>query len=187
MSDSRLRALERRWHATGTLEDRKAYDAARVRAGLPKLPRLKIVHYVDDEFHGHIGPDGDFALTESQARRRSIIVRSRCSVELWPRERWCPGYYKTMKKNVYYTENPEEVTCKTCLKSLNKPDERVRYRSHYAPGCWKGRERKITPVPVCGRDDSDKFTQTFTYRMPEVNCPACKRIMKMGRRASRKP
>lgn len=183
MSDDRLRLLERRWLSSGALEDRKAYEAARIRAGLEALPRLNIVHYVDDKFHGYF-KGGKVDLGEDTARRRQVVILSRCSVELWPRG---AGWYGIKMKPVHHTEIIDEVTCKRCLASLNKPDERVRYRSHYAPGSWDGRNRKITPAPVCGRDDSERFTQTFTYRMTEVNCPACRRIMTMGRRASRKP
>lgn len=183
MSDRRLRELERLWRETGDLEDRKRFEREHIRAGLGKLPRLKIVHYIDDEFHGHLGSDGEFKISKAKARRRSIVITSRCAVELFPRG---AGYGWKMKP-VYFTERPVEVTCKTCIKSLNKPDVRIRYRTHYAPGSRNGRERGVIPVPVCGRDDSEKFTQTFTYRMPEVNCPTCRRIMRKGHRSSRKP
>lgn len=183
MSDDRLRRLERRWHATGALEDRRAYNAARIRAGLPKLPRTKIVHYINEEQHGYL-KDGKVDLGEDTARRRQVVITSRCSVELWPRGL---GYYGIRMKEVFFTEDVHEVTCKRCLKSLNKPDKRVRYRAHYAPGSRNGRERGITPVSVCGRDDSDRFIQTFTWLMREMSCPACKRIMARGHRRSRKP
>jgi ribosomal protein S27E len=93
-----------------------------------------------------------------------------------------------MRKVVHCTKDPTEVTCKTCLKSLNKPDKRVRYRTHYAPGTKSARARgDVEPNPVCGRDDSDKFVQTFSHTMREVNCPICRRIMQRGRRKARKP
>lgn len=186
MTDDRLRRLERAWLETGDIEDRKALDRERARVGLPSLPRLSIVHYIDDPWHGRL--DGDGKLISGAGRERWPTIKARCSVELWPRD--LLKAFATMRKVVHYTEDPAEVTCKTCSKSLNKPDKpdrQIFYRTHYAPGSKDGRDRGITPVPVCGRDDSDKFTQTFTWRMLEMNCPACKRIMERGRRASRRP
>ncbi len=182
MSDRRLRELERRLLETGSEEDRKAYIIARKRAGLPDLPREVVRHYIDDGYHGHLGADGKFIVADigRQGLVRPMRVTSRCSVELWPRETddgWCRRW-----KKVFCTEDPTEVTCKTCLKSLNKPDQRIRRRVHYAP-CSKV---SATP-PVCGRNDSDSFQESFSWTMRDVTCPVCKRIMAGGRRSPRSP
>ena len=185
MGDERLRELERRWQESGTKEDRKAYERERIRAGLGRLPRERIVHYVTEDRHGLVGPGGTILLSKKDVGKEDRVL-SQCGNELWPRN-LRHEYYPSFRKNIYYTEDPDDVTCKSCRRSMDKPAERVRYRTHYAPGSKDGRKRGITPVPVCGRNDSDRFTETHSWRMAEVNCPACRRIMKMGRRASRKP
>jgi hypothetical protein len=188
MSDQRLRQLERRWMETGAKEDRRAYARARKQAGLPPLPRECIRHYINPDHHGHLKEDGTFDLSERQARAGRNRIHSVCAVELWPRELYHRSLWgPTMRKTVFYTEDPDEVTCKTCLKSINKSDERVRHRTHYAPGSKGGRERGVKPTPVCGRNDSDKFTETFSWTMRDVNCPTCHRIMAQGRRRTRVP
>lgn len=48
MSDERLRELERRWRASGALEDGSAYLAARVRAGELTPERLQIMGLLGD-------------------------------------------------------------------------------------------------------------------------------------------
>lgn len=196
MSDLRLRELERRWLETGSKEDRKAYAAARRRAGLPPPPRTCIRHYVRTEDHGDVGPDGKFDLVyEAKSGRYpwdhdgEKKVYAACSVELWPRNlrAIARGWDPTMKKEVFYTEDPDEVTCKTCLKIINKPQDRELRRTHYAPGS-RGLPKGGQGVrPVCGRNDSDKFTETFAWRMADVNCPACKKVMAKGKRRSRSP
>lgn len=188
MSDERLRALERRWMESGSSEDRKAYARERKRSGLPKLPREVIRHFVRDTQHGVCNSIGKISLPKD---RQNLVLAS-CSVELWPRlgaDGY--GYSRTMKKEVFYTEDAEEVTCKRCIKSINKLPNGVRRRVHYAPGCKNivisddVGERAI--VPVCKRDDRDRFKESFSHTMSAVNCPACKRIMAQGRRSPRSP
>ena len=193
MSDRRLRELERRWTESGSQEDRKAYDQARKRVGLSKLPREVIRHYIANELHGNCGPDGLFDIESDDLTAVAMVskrIHAACSVELWPRNLVAAqrGSDQTMKKNVYYTEDPEDVTCKTCVKSINKPDKRVYKRTHYAPGSKmlpvNGEE---VPEPRCGRNDSNRFEESFSYDMRHVTCPACKRIMTFGRRRARRP
>ncbi|MGE3483322.1 MAG: hypothetical protein AB7L09_01150 [Nitrospira sp.] len=185
MSDARLREFERRWNETGDPDARRAYERERARLGLEKLPRARIVHYIDDHWHGNLGSNGEFLFSEEDARLRSVRIAARCSVHLWPRDLY-PPHGSAMRKRVYCTEIEEDVTCKSCLKSLNKPDQRVRHRTHYAPGSKDGRKRGIIPRPVCARNDSAKFTETFSWRLIEVNCPTCMRIMQRGRRRPRR-
>ena len=188
MSDVRLREFERCWIEAGTPEAREAYNRELVRMGLPKLPREVVRHYVKDELHGNLGPDGKFDINVAHARQRTHVITSRCNVELWPREAGWPGYRSTMRKNIYYTEDEDEVTCKSCIRSLAKPDKRIYRREHYAPGSMSllanGKE---VLDPVCGRNDSARFEETFSYNMRSVTCPACKRIMTRGRRRARRP
>jgi hypothetical protein len=187
MSDRQLRELERRWMETGSPEDRKVYAKARKRAGLENLPREVIRHFVRDVQHGVCNSVGKISLPKD---RQNLVLAS-CSVELWPRlGAEGHGYHRTMKKTVFYTEDPEEVTCKRCLKVYNKLPEGVRRRMHYAPGskCAPRDElRERVVVPVCGRNDSDRFMESFSHSMREVNCPACRRIMERGRRRPRQP
>lgn len=184
MADTRLRRLERAWQETGCREARKAYEMERKRL---RLGRLVIRHYVAEHHHGHCGPDGLFDIEFDSVRpwTNTDKVFAACSVELWPRNLVAEarGWEQTMKKKIHYTEDPDEVTCKTCLRSINKaPDDAKRVRRHYAPGSRDGAK-----PPVCGRDDSEKFDERFEWTMQGVNCPACKRVMKMGRRAPRSP
>lgn len=177
MSDRRLRELERRWHESGSTQDRRAYEAARRRAG---LPRLVVRHYIHPDAHGVVGEGGkiDARLVATGTHTSyTRLVYSLCGVELFPRA------HGTFRKNCYYTESTNEVTCKTCLRSLNKPEKRVRYRTHYAPGCMGD----SAPVPVCRRDDSEKFKQNYSHTMVDVNCPVCHRIMRKGARLPRRP
>ena len=198
MSDRQLRELERRWNESGSSEDRKALDRARVRSGLSKLPRLVIRHYIAHQHHGNCGPDGLIDLVFNSPSGNSWPVQTHrvhaaCSVELWPRNLVAAhrGWDQSMKKNIYYTEDPDDVTCKTCIKSINKPDKRVYKRSHYAPGSkqpTRGSEvNEVVARPVCGRDDGARFEESFSYDMRTVNCPACKRVMARGRRRARAP
>lgn len=185
MSDRRLRDLERRWQETGTKQDRKAYNRERVRAGLPPLPREVIRHYVDKNDHGLLGSDGRVDLPKREVNTRRVL--STCGNELWPRN-LRHTHYPTFRKEIHYTEDADEVTCKLCLRTMAKEARGGKsVRTHYAPGSRYGRERGITPIPVCGRNDSDKFMETFSWTMREVNCPACKRHMQPGQRRSRRP
>jgi hypothetical protein len=167
------------------MEDRNAYERERIRAGIGKLPRLCIRHYIRPESHGCLDKDGKFDVdvANSTAGTHAFGYRSRgiyasCGSELWPRN----DYYGTRKKTIHFTEDKDAVTCKTCLASINKPDKRVYRRCHYAPG-----SKTKEPVPVCGRNDSGKFEESFSYTMRDVNCPACRRIMEQGRRRPRRP
>jgi hypothetical protein len=194
MSDRRLRDLERRWNETGSAEARKAYDRELKRVGAPPLPRLVIRHYVASYSHGHCGPDGlfDINYTGGGCPIQQDRIHAACSVELWPRNLLAEsrGWQQTMKKDIHYTEDPEEVTCKTCLRSINKPVKRVYKRTHYSPGARLAIEDDVnerTVVPLCGRDDSKRFEETFSYNMGTVNCPACRRIMNKGKRRPRRP
>jgi len=182
MSDRRLRELERRWMETGDHNDRRAYNQARVRSGLPKLPREVIRHYIDEDQHGHL-EGGKFSLSDVVARRRSTVILSTCKTELWPREIGQIGLRSTFRKNIYFTEDRDEVTCKRCLATLNKPAERAYYRTHYAPGS----KDRSTSEWVCGGVDGPRFVSTVSYTMRTVNCPRCKRVMERGRRQTRRP
>jgi hypothetical protein len=188
MSDRRLRELERAWHETGSVEARADYNAALARAGQPKLPRLVIRHYIAPIHHGCVGPSGKIE-TDYDLYSTSLRIHATCSVELWPRGLRGPEWAGC--KELHYTEDPREVTCKTCLRSVNKPDVKVRRRAHYAPGARyrleETNERVV--VPVCGRDDSDKFEESFIWDLSSgpLTCPACKRIMQKGQRRSRRP
>lgn len=192
MSDRRLRQLEREWLESGTKVARKRYDLARARAGLPRLPREVIRHYVDEKFHGHVGSDGELDIDLRLVDQ--LHVFSACGNELWPRNLrpLNQRFGDTFRKVIYYTEDSTDVTCKLCLRSMAKVDRGGKsVRTHYAPGSKcppKGdlaRERVVRPI--CGRHDSDKFVETFSWTMREVNCPACKRVMRPGNRRPRKP
>ena len=174
MADERLRSLERA-AAAGDPDAAQALERHSKRAGI----RLVVRHYIQEEHHGAVGSSGKIELNASGPGWpiRADRIYSKCGVELWPRT---GGFYR---KKCHYTEHPEEVTCKTCLRSMSKPEKRVRYRTHYAPGS-RGRRSNN---PVCGRDDSDKFEQTISWSMRGVNCPTCKLIMQKGRRRSRRP
>ena len=125
MSDRRLRELERRWKESGAKADRKAYAVARKRMGLPKLPREVIRHYIAHDKHGCLNAEGKIEFDRSRVGRFHQ-VHALCSVQLWPRDGASGyGYARTMRKNIYYTEDQDEVTCKSCIKSLNMPDKRV--------------------------------------------------------------
>jgi len=185
MSDRRLRELERAWNESGSTQDQRRYELELKRAG---LPRLVIRHYVTVEEHGHCGPDGEFDIEfkfDGGWPIRPNTINAACSVELWPRNAQAAarGWAQTLKK-VYYTEDPALVTCKTCIGSINKPAVRLYKREHYAPGSGLA---PGSAVAVCGRDDSHRFEETFSHSMRGVTCPACKRIMKKGRRSPRRP
>jgi len=177
--------LERAWNESGAVADRRRYEIELKRAG---LPRLVIRHYVAVEHHGNCGPDGEFDIelpTSGGWPIRPDTINAACSVELWPRNLIAAarGWEQTLKK-VYYTEDPALVTCKTCIGSINKPAKRVYKRVHYMPGS------KVAPsnyAGVCGRDDSDRFEESYSYNMGNVTCPACRRTMKKGRRKPRRP
>jgi len=195
MSDRRLRELERRWNESDSPEDRKNYDMARKRMGLTRLPRDVVRHYVEVAKHGICGPDGLIASrldNWTSYRPGRDKVSSACSVELWPRDLYSRlrGWKTTLRKEVFYTEDTEEVTCKKCLQFIDKPAYKNR-RKHYAPGSKIGVIRddagQLVVTPVCGRDDSEKFEETYCHTMAGVNCPSCKRIMCRGRIASRRP
>lgn len=171
MSDGRLRELERRWLETGSPQDRRAYEQARRRAG---LPRLVVRHYIDPVHHGLLNENGEFSLSKNDGWHHmgGGGIRSLCNVHIWPRD------YHTLRKSCFYTEDESEVTCKTCLRVLSKP----RFRTHYAPGS----KATGAGIPVCGRNDSDKFSVKLSHQMRGVTCPACKLIMQRGRRAARR-
>lgn len=189
MSDRRLRELERRWAESGTKEDRKTYDKVRQRMGLPKLPREVIRHYVQTSQHGHCGDDGKFDIEYDATKGgwpiKASKIHSVCAVELWPRDIYwrSRGFDSTMRKEIFYTEDPDEVTCKTCIRSINKPDKRTYRRIHYAPGTATGAARPA----VCGTEGDPKFDESQSHTMNAVTCPACRRIMYRGRRRSRTP
>jgi len=187
MSDRRLRELERRYQASGDQADRNAWEAEHIRAGLGKLPRLVIRHYIDEEHHGCCNSAGAIDIKVDRKSGgwpyHTSKIRAKCSVELWPRDLVYDRYSPRMKK-VFYTEDPHDVTCKRCLASINKLDVRVRRRVHYAPGS-KGAAHQL---PVCGRDDSVMFAEEFTWNLRKtISCPACRRIMQKGRRQTRPP
>jgi len=200
MSDRRLRELERQWHETGSLELRRSYDMARVRAGLPKLPREVIRHYVAEASHGCCDANGkiDRELPGRLASGRwgrfppDDRVSASCGAELWPRNllaehQGLPKEQHTYRKEIFYTEDLDEVTCKSCLRSANKLPDGVKRRTHYAPGSRYGKNQA---APVCSRDDSGKFDESYVWDLrnsPSITCPACKRIMERGRRAPRRP
>jgi len=193
MSDRRLRELERRYAESNSKEDRKAYAVARKRSGLPKLPRLVIRHYVAVESHGHCDVQGEFDIRCDFTGGwpiRADTINAACSVELWPRNRLSAarGWAQTLKE-VFYTEDVEEVTCKTCVKSINNPKKRIYKRAHYVPGSKQASRKsgvnEVVAIPVCGRDDSKRFEQSYFYTMTNVTCPACRRIMYGGRRRPR--
>lgn len=186
MSDRQLRELERAWNESGLAEDCRRYDLARRRAG---LPRLVIRHYVAVEEHGHCGPDGEFDIKCNFAGwPLPSSINAACGVELWPRNRIAAArsWAQTLKE-VYYAEDPTQVTCKTCIGSINKPVQRIYKRVHYAPGSRVTDELAGQAEPVCGRDDSVRFKETYSFNMRDVTCPACRRIMRKGHRQSRRP
>lgn len=192
MSDQRMRGLERRYQASGDPADRSAWESEHIRAGLGKLPRLVIRHYIDEEHHGRCNSSGAIDIKVDRKSGgwpyHTNKIRAKCSVELWPRDLVYDRYPPKMKK-VFYTEDPHDVTCKRCLASINKPGVRVRRRVHYAPSQRAAIERGERVVPVCGRDDSDRFEESFIWDLSSgpLTCPACRRTMQRGRRAARHP
>jgi hypothetical protein len=74
MSDERLRALERRWRETGTVQDEAAYLLERVRVGDLRESRLELAAHVGHQAAGMAigkgtsgprrGPRGDWTLLE---------------------------------------------------------------------------------------------------------------------------
>jgi len=190
MSDRDLREKERAWLETGNAEDRAQFNAARVRMGLPKLPRLVIRHYIAVEHHGCCNDTGEIGIQLNEKGGwpyHSDRIKSTCSVELWPRDAHPTVFYAPKMKAVFYTEDASEVTCKRCLASLNKPDVKVRRRVHYAPSQRLVIERGERPTPVCGRDDSEKFEEQFIWDLSSapMTCPSCRRMMQRGQRAAR--
>ena len=109
MSDRDWRELERRFNA-GEHELLPRLNAALQRAGMP-IRRINVVHYVRVEDQHRLLPDGAF---DHDARWAHSAFAQCGGTMLHPRPR---GY-----RQVHWTSEIYEVTCKSCLRSLNSPN-----------------------------------------------------------------
>lgn len=175
MADEELRRIER-LARSGDPDAIERLRRHRERTGT----WLPAVHYVPDDYHVYLDADGKFTIDryrDYDARGRIYEILSTCKVRLWPRGE------RTQRKICRFTRNILDVTCKTCLRSLNAPKVRRTLRRHYAPGSYGGR---IT-APVCGKNDSAKYREVLHHTMRGVTCATCIRIMQRGRRLPRTP
>lgn len=172
--DEDLRRIERLARA-GDPDAIARLRLARHRAGT----FVPAVHFVPVDYHDYLNSEGKFDIDKKSrdGHGRLYYVMSPCGVMLWPRGQ------PTQRKVCRFTADPIEVTCKTCVRSLNAPKERKDFRHHYAPGSFGGRPAS----PVCQKSDPNKYRETFQHSMKKVSCPICIRVMQKGRRRSRPP
>lgn len=154
-----------------------ALRRARVRAAI----KTDVIHFVPSDYHECLDESGKFTFPGKNPRYSggpfSYRIMSPCGVTLFPRGE------PTQRKICHFTRSVTEVTCKTCLRSLNAVLPRKTNRRHYAPGSFGGR----TSSPVCGKSDPVRYRETFSPSMIGVNCPVCMRTMQKGRRRARTP
>lgn len=171
MADERLRDLERRARH-GDQAAATELRRARQRAGT----YLPAVHFAPEDCHEFVNSEGKFD-KKLMIPKAPWYILAPCKAELWPRNS------PTFRKVCRYTTDPVDVTCKTCLRSLNAPKVRKVLRRHYAPGSAGGRPAQ----PVCKKSNPHKYREEFLHTMKDVNCPICCRIMQKGKRRSRAP